>query len=369
MVEPAQSPDDPQEGLSRLQEELTAKAPVPWVTFGIIGLNVAAYLAMLLAGVHFMEPKASELLAWGANQGSATTAGQWWRLLTCTFLHIGLIHLLFNMAVLQDIGRFMERLTGPAGFAVVYLLSGVAGSVASMWWNPHIVSAGASGAIFGLYGGLLGYLLAGSRDIPVEEARKLRNNALVFLGYNLIWGLTQRQVDMAGHLGGLLGGLACGFAMARRLRAEGPAARPRLNLQILAAGAALLAVAAFSRPRTVDFQREWERFSAMETRVQAQYHQALQKAKSGALADQDFALLMQTEVIDPWRTARLRLEGIEGLPPDQARLLAQVDRYAQLRERAWETFAEALRQQDPKGVQQASALHAEAEKQLEALGR
>jgi rhomboid protease GluP len=369
MVEPAQDPSDSQGRLSRFQEELAAKAPVPWVTFGIIGLNLAIFVAMLLTGVPVFDPDIPSLLRWGANLGSATTAGQWWRLLTCTFLHIGLIHILFNMAVLWDIGRFMERLTGPAGFAVVYLLTGLSGSIASMWWNPHIVSAGASGAIFGLYGCLIGTLLAGSRDIPPEVAKKLRSNALVFLGYNLVWGLTHRGMDMAGHLGGLLGGLVCGAAMAWRLRTEGREARSRINLQMLMAGFALLATAAISRPRTADFRGEWTRFSDTDTKVQESYNQALQKARAGALADRDFAALMEAEVIGPWRSARLRLEGLRGLPEDQARLLARVDRYALTRERAWEVFAEALRQQNPRGIQQASALHAEADKQLAALSK
>jgi len=365
--DPAKDPDETQARLARFHDELAAKSPVPWVTLGIIGINFAVYAGMLLTGVHALDPSIPSLLTWGANQGSLTTAGQWWRLFTCTFLHIGLIHILFNMFVLWDIGRFMERLLGRAGFATIYVLSGLAGSILSMWWNPHIVSAGASGAIFGLYGGLIGHLLAGSRDIPADVAKKLRTNALMFLGYNLVWGFTSRGVDMAGHLGGLLGGLACGFAMTKLLHREGREATARVALRTLLAGLAMLSLAAALRPRTVDLEQELARFSGTETRVQTTYNQALQKARTGALSDPEFARLLDSDIIGPWHAARLRLEGIHGLPSAQAQLLARILRYAETREQAWTVFAEALRHHDLKGIERAATLHAEAEGQLKAL--
>jgi rhomboid protease GluP len=364
-----QEPGTPAARLTQFQNQLAAKSPVATLTLAIIGINFVIYIGMLLTGVHFLNPDIPSLLKWGANLGSATTSGQWWRLFTCTFLHIGIIHILFNMYVLWDIGRFMERLIGSPGFAVVYFLSGLSGSVASMWWNPHIVSAGASGAIFGLYGCLIGYLLAGSHDIPVDVAKKLRTNALMFIGFNLIWGLTHRGIDMAGHLGGLMGGLVCGFAIAKGLQSGGISAKSRINLRVLAIGLMIVSLAAASRPKTVDFQQEIARFSETETKVQASYNQALRTARSGGLSDQDFARLIDAEVIAPWHSARLRLEGIHGLPEVQNRLLSRIERYAETRERAWVVFAEALRQQDPQGVQQANALHAEAEGQLKDLSK
>jgi rhomboid protease GluP len=271
--------------------------------------------------------------------------------------------------VLWDIGHFMERLLGSAGCAVVYLVAGLSGSVASLWWNPQVASAGASGAIFGLYGGLIGYLLAGSQDIPRDIAKNLTRNALIFLGYNLLWGLTHKGIDMAGHLGGLLGGLAGGFAMAQRLRAKGPGARPRINLQVLLAGLAIVSLAAASHPRVWDLQQELARFSATETQVQASFNLALQRARSGSLSNAEFARFLEAQVIPPWHTARLRLEGIRGLAGPQARLLGQVERYADTRERGWRAYAEALRNQDPPGILRANALQADADRQLKDLGK
>src|ERR1700690_3664083 len=166
MVGPADHPEDVNHGeperedtsraqLTRYQDQLPAKPPPVRLTLWVIGLNLPVYVAMLVSGGHAVNPSIPDLLRWGANLGSLTTSGQWWRLFTCTFLHIGILHILFNMFVLWDIGRFMERLIGSGGWAVVYLVACLSGSVASLWWNPQVVSAGASGAIFGLYGGLI----------------------------------------------------------------------------------------------------------------------------------------------------------------------------------------------------------------------
>jgi rhomboid protease GluP len=366
--EPAKE-DTSRAQLTHYRDQLAAKSPPAWLTLWIIGLNVAVFFGMLLSGVPVLNPSIADLLRWGANLGSLTTSGQWWRLFTCTFLHIGILHILFNMFVLWDIGRFMERLIGSAGCAVVYLVAGLAGSVASLWWNPQVVSAGASGAIFGLYGGLIGYLLAGSREVPRDIAKGLLRNALIFLGFNLLWGLTHKGIDMAGHLGGLLGGLACGFAMAHRLRAMGPEARSRINIQVLLAGLAIVSLAAAFHPRVRDLQQELAWFSETESQVQASFNRALQRAKSGALSDSDFARLLDAEVVLPWRSARLRLESIHGLAGREARLLADVERYAETREQSWMAYSEALRHRDSQGIQRANALQAEADRQLKDLGK
>src|SRR6202011_2677222 len=110
------------------------------------------FVAMVATGVHWLSPTTADLIKWGADYGPRTTAGEWWRLGSSMFLHLGIIHIAFNMVVLWDIGRFTERLLGNAGFLIVYVLSGLFGSLASVLINPHIPSAGASGAVFGLYG-------------------------------------------------------------------------------------------------------------------------------------------------------------------------------------------------------------------------
>ena len=119
-------------------------------TLGVILVNVVAFILMALTGASFMDPSADSLTAWGANYGPLTLNGQSWRMFTSLFLHFGLIHLLMNMIVLANIGPFIESLSGSTAFATLYLVAGLGGSAASLAWHPWTVSAGASGAIFGL---------------------------------------------------------------------------------------------------------------------------------------------------------------------------------------------------------------------------
>src|SRR5262245_31187047 len=143
-------PDEPAGRVEGFHRALRTGTPRVYVTAALIGLNVAVFAAMLLDGVHPLSPTPLDLIDWVADFGPLTTHGQWWRLLTATFLHIGFFHLMFNMWALSAFGPLVERQVGNVGFLVLYLVAGLVGSVASLWWNPLLVSAGASGAIFGV---------------------------------------------------------------------------------------------------------------------------------------------------------------------------------------------------------------------------
>lgn len=227
---------------------LAALTPRAFVTPTVIGINGAVFTATVVGGVHALVPTAADLVGWGANFGPMTTHGQWWRLLTCTFLHIGIVHLAFNMWVLWDVGRLVERLVGNTGFAVIYLLSGAAGSLTSVWWHPGIVSAGASGAVFGIYGALLGFLALRRRSVPPGVLRELRNSTLGFLFFNLVYGLSEPGIDLAAHVGGLACGFVCGHAMTQPLVARAVAGRRVRNIAVAVVGVVALVIAAARVP-------------------------------------------------------------------------------------------------------------------------
>jgi rhomboid protease GluP len=167
--------------------QLHAITPSVLITPILVGFNVLVFVAMLIGGVHIFEPTIASLLQWGADYGPSTvTEGQWWRLVSSMFLHLGLMHLAFNMFVLWQAGQFIERLLGHASFLIVYMVSGLAGAMVSLAWHPYVVSAGASGAIFGLYGALLGYLALQRAAIPAEVLAPLAKSAILFVGYNLV---------------------------------------------------------------------------------------------------------------------------------------------------------------------------------------
>lgn len=199
--------------------------PAPWsrpqsssmvVTQAIFGINVAVFIAMALAGVSMIDnPSGQDLVHWGANFGPLTVSGQWWRLLTCVFVHGGLLHIAFNMWCLWDLGRLAESVYGHWTFAVVYLITGLSSSLASIIWNPVVLSVGASGAIFGIAGALIASFYLGEFSMPRAQMTGMLRSVVVFVGYNLFFGAVIARTDNAAHVGGLLMGLLLGALIAK----------------------------------------------------------------------------------------------------------------------------------------------------------
>lgn len=206
--------------------------PLPWAggievsamfTLAFFAINLMVFLAMALEGVA-MNPTSSQLIHWGANFGPLTLGGQPWRLLTSTFVHIGLLHIFFNMWCLWDLGAMCESLYGSWTFAAVYLISGVAASLTSVWWRPVGVSAGASGAIFGIVGALIASHYLGEFSAPRLAVRARLRSVVMFAIYALLFGAVSGRTDNAAHIGGLVTGLIFG-ALIARLAPEGEALR------------------------------------------------------------------------------------------------------------------------------------------------
>ncbi len=203
--------------------------PAPWmrqqsssmaVTQAIFGINVAVFVAMSLAvGVTVFGSPAWQELSWrlGANYGPATIGGQWWRLLTCVFIHGGLLHIAFNMWCLWNLGRLAESVYGHWTFAAVYLLAGLGASLASLTWHASspVPSVGASGAIFGIAGALISSFYLGEFSLPRAAVSGMLRSVAAFVGYNLVFGAVIANVDNAAHIGGLLMGLLLGALIAK----------------------------------------------------------------------------------------------------------------------------------------------------------
>ncbi|MBV8144490.1 MAG: rhomboid family intramembrane serine protease [Gammaproteobacteria bacterium] len=197
--------------------EVSPHAPVTPV---LIAINVAMFLVAVALGGGILVPKGDVLIRLGSDYTPLTAAGQWWRLLTCTFLHFGLGHLAFNMWALWVNGVLAERLYGSSRFLTLYLFAGVAGSVASFLWHPYVNGAGASGAIFGVLGALLAYFLRSDSGIPPSVLKTQRNAAAIFIVYSILNGARFRGIDNAAHLGGLAAGFVVGWLLCRPLDAK-----------------------------------------------------------------------------------------------------------------------------------------------------
>jgi rhomboid protease GluP len=186
------------------------------VTNVIIGINAAVFVVMAgFLGAGWFEAPVKPYILYGANNGAATTDGEWWRLVTSMFMHYGLMHLLFNMWALFQAGQLVERLLGRALFALTYLACGLAGGLLSIYWHgDRMWSVGASGAIFGVYGALLGHFLREHRGIPKVVFHPIMRSTLFFAGYNLVYGMVNSSIDNSAHIGGFLTGIVLGWLTA-----------------------------------------------------------------------------------------------------------------------------------------------------------
>jgi rhomboid protease GluP len=221
------------EAAQRGELDENARQPVitaPWVqressvslTQIILGANVMVFIAMVIASpdpLAFLSPlqefSSDVSIHFGANFGLRTLSGDWWRLFTYMFLHGSLMHIAFNMWCLWDLGRLCESLYGRWTFAAIYLITGVAGGLASVAWNPQVLSVGASGAIFGLAGALAASFYLGEFSIPKVAIQGTLRSLLFFIGFNVIFGAMIPGIDNACHGGGLVSGVILGALIAR----------------------------------------------------------------------------------------------------------------------------------------------------------
>ena len=197
-------------------------------TYFLLAINIVVFGWMILHGVSAKDPTTAQLVHYGATNAYLILAGQWWRLLTATFVHVGLLHIATNMWCLWNLGLLGEPLLGPAGLIAVYLITGIAGNLLSLLFNvipPHdyiAVGAGASGAVFGI-AGILIVLLANKRlPIPAFELNRLRRSVIQFAVLNLVIGYAANltsivRIDNHAHIGGFLSGLALGVPLVPRM--------------------------------------------------------------------------------------------------------------------------------------------------------
>ena len=184
----------------------------PFVTFGLIGLNVGVFVLGLLLGGE-INGTGSWIYEKGvlvstavdsSGQVIGVSEGEWWRLITATFLHYGLVHLGMNMLVLWFIGPPLEEYFGHWRYLLIYVVSGLAGSAGALIWSPNALTVGASGAIWGIMGAAL-----------VLEARKIwvfGGQAMGLVVFNLAITFLIPGISIGGHIGGLIGGGLCALA-------------------------------------------------------------------------------------------------------------------------------------------------------------
>jgi rhomboid protease GluP len=180
----------------------------PRVTYVMMGILVVVFVIETLAGG---SEKSSVLINLGANFGPLVTTGEYWRLFTANFLHIGLMHIAFNLYALYIVGTEVEMYYGPVRFLVIYLLSALCGALASYAFT-YGLSAGASTAVFGLIGTLVAFFTR-NREVFGEMSRTRLSNLVIVIAINVFYGLSVPTIDNWGHAGGFIGGAILGWLL------------------------------------------------------------------------------------------------------------------------------------------------------------
>ncbi|HEY6464052.1 MAG TPA: rhomboid family intramembrane serine protease [Polyangiaceae bacterium] len=240
MSQPTQSPEPPRPIFTGDVRPARASQPADewkaWATYALIAANVAMFVFELVSGAGVQSPTAEQMLALGADFGPLTCNGQPWRLVTAMFMHFGVIHIGMNMVCLYQV-RIVERMMSRAEFVALYLASGLVGGLASLAFHPLAVSAGASGAVFGMFGAFTAIMVVRRNRIDPRAWKRTMQSLSLFFGINLVFGLSQREIDMSAHVGGLVAGFVGAYVLAKTAR---PTSKRLLRaLVVLGVGAAI----------------------------------------------------------------------------------------------------------------------------------
>jgi rhomboid protease GluP len=304
----------------------------------LVWINILLFAVMVFRGVSVINPDADILVEWGANFKPLTLDGDWWRLLSNVFIHIGVVHLLFNMLALIYIGVLLEPVIGKMRLLGAFVFTGIVGSVASLWWYDIVVSAGASGGIFGLYGVYIALLFTNLLEKGFRAT--MLSSMLMFVGYNLIMGL-RGEVDNAAHIGGLVSGLIIGFSFYPALAKS----EFRLWKSMLSVGVVLL-VFAFLANTVVQLPNPVGRYNKLMEEF-VNYEKTALKAFNlpENASDEVYRKSIDEDGIPNWFKCQAlvsEMDSISGLPQHFKDRLPLLNKYLTYRIESYELMSQAI---------------------------
>lgn len=331
-----------------------ALSPRQLVTPVLIGINVLVFAIMIYAGAGLADVNPEVHVRFGSNYSPLTWNGEPWRLLACAFIHFGVVHLLFNMYALWSGGILCERLYGSGRFLAIYLLAALAGSVGSSWWDSTRNSAGASGAVFGVYGALLVFFAVRRSDIPLALLKSAGQGALMLIGYSLFIGAASSTIDNAAHVGGLLGGALAGWLLVRPFNTEARA-RPQPRRVALAVVVVCAALTALSWPLWKPGSARFEAvrvFEAIEVFVNAEkpiiesFSKVIAEGESNKISAEEAAGRVERDILPAWQKAIEPVLALPDLKTGEAKIakrLGLLKTYVKAREAAMRLSAQSWR--------------------------
>ena len=319
---PTTSKDDPADSPAGTGSEAAPPSPrlIPFderlrsatrwtpVTWALVAANVVMFAAMAASHRQLFHFNSHVLLTWGGGLAPRVFGHQWWRAGSSMFVHADLAHLAGNLLFLLLIGPLVERLLGPIRFALVYLLAGLGGGLLIMGTSPQHVVIGASAAIYGVYGALLGCCLRGPWSMPWKVVAQRGALLLLYTAVSLLgeWlDFTQQPVaHLGGFVFGLVGGLLCGHQLQPR------AARRRLwrlaVVAILCVG--LISLTAWwvhrCAAKALAYYARYAKVKDRERELLGRFDDALRQWQHGKITSAEWKRLLENTLIPAWQDAR-----------------------------------------------------------------
>lgn len=359
-----------------LIDHLRRRQPRVPATCALLTINLLVFFAMIGFGAGLWHSPNGIQLAWGANFGPATQDGQWWRLGSAMFIHFGILHLAMNMWALWDGGNFVERIYGPGRFLAIYATSGLIGNLLSLAVQGNrAVSAGASGAIFGLYGALLIALWREKDVLHPREFRWLFWGATGFSVAAISFGLLFTGIDNAAHVGGLATGCLLGIAFHRPLRtAQTTGPLVRLSAAGVMAAVAAYAVVNLPAPKyrwseETAARNEIDQFLRQEAIIGSEWSALVARGNRRELSFAEMAIRLDDDIATRYERsfdALARLPVSPEMPSASTILLLRG--YADIRREETHLLAEGLRSGDSAQLGKARELGKQAEQLARKIG-
>ncbi len=347
----------------------TAREPGPkwhaWATYALIAINAAAFIYELVKGASVSGATPQKMIDLGGDFAVLTRNGEPWRLVTSMFLHYGIIHIAMNMVCLYQV-RVVERMVGRGEFLALYFATGILSGAASITRQPNAVSAGASGAVFGLFGVFTAVMIVRRAKLDPRAWSSTMSRLGLFFAINFVYGFSATGVDMTAHFTGLVAGFVGGYAIAWTQGRSGRSGRPALRAAIVAVAGVGIAIAVlFAIPSTKSYLPLLQEFDAMHNKTLAHYRELVEQWNKTE-PDPQFADALERDVIAPFEALRAKLKAFprEDVPERLQPLFADLEQYLGTRVGWWRQMEQLARTPDPLIGKEVNALRTRADDEL-----
>ena len=332
--------DEGREQLEPFRAALRARTPRAYATLALAALHVVLCASLFFGKTDVADP--ATLIGFGANVGPRTTNGEWWRLLTASFLHVGLLSLLIEVAALVQIGWTLERLVGPLAFSVASVSAMVLAGIARLSASPLGMTIGSAEAILGLYGMLLVVALRSWRSpspltVPLVALKRFAPIAVVFAVYVAASGL----LWSAAALLAVVTTVVFALAFVGGLTDQRPSPR-RVAYGLVCALVTALWLAWPLRGIT-DVRPELQRLLTVEQHTAGVYQAAARKFYGGVMPAGALAATIDEAIMPELQAADSRIRKVTGVPRDDLSRVDDAREYLRLRSESWRLRAQALR--------------------------